>query len=240
MTDVRVSKGFLITIGVVAGGSLLALAFVLGRESGSGSALPPPAKIERVAPRVRDEPVPLPTPASAPGTSHAEAPPAFVPVSPAAAPGTAAAPSAAPFGSAWSDAGSDDARASVAAYFDTVERVQAGSVSGEAESIAREIASALASGDASGVDKLIGETEAAKAGLAAVAPPAPCAAHHREAVASLDDALDVLRALKTAMASSDPVAALPAVMAKGQALRTRADFLQKEEQALRERYGLRR
>jgi hypothetical protein len=42
------------------------------------------------------------------------------------------------------------------------------------------------------------------------------------------------------MESSDPVAALSAVTAKGQALRTRADFLQKEEQALRERYGLRR
>ena len=156
------------------------------------------------------------------------------------APQAAAGQLAAPAGSERSNAGSDPARADVAAYFDAVERVQVASASGNPETVGQEMASALASGDTSSLDKMIRETEAAKAGLAVVVTPAPCATHHREALASLDDALEVLRSLKAAMESSDPVAALSAVTTKGQALRTRADFLQKEEQALRERYGLRR
>jgi hypothetical protein len=131
-------------------------------------------------------------------------------------------------------------RAAVAAYFDAVERIQVGSMSGNAESVGQEMASALASGDTSSLDKMIRETEAAKARLAAVSPPAPCAAHHRESVGSLDDALDVLRSLKAAMESQEPVAQLANVSARAQALRSRAEVLQKEELALKERYGLKR
>ena len=128
-------------------------------------------------------------------------------------------------------------RAAVAAYFDAVERIQVGSMSGEAESVGQEMAAALANGDTSGLDKMIRETEAAKARLAAVPPPAPCAAHHRESLGSLDDALEVLRSLKAAMESPDPAAQLAGVSARAQALRSRADVLQKEELALRERYA---
>jgi hypothetical protein len=71
-----------------------------------------------------------------------------------------------------------------------------------------------------------------------VAPPASCAAHHRESLASLDDAMEVLRSLKTAMESSEPATQLASVSAGAAALRSRADALQREELALRERYGL--
>ena len=111
-------------------------------------------------------------------------------------------------------------------------------MSGEAEGVANEMAAALAKGDSSGLDRMIRETEAAKESLAALTPPASCAAHYRESLASLDDAMEVLRSLKTAMESSEPAAQLASVSARATELRSRADALQKEELALRQRYGL--
>src|ERR1035438_9880374 len=61
---------------------------------------------------------------------------------------------------------------------------------------------------------MIQETEAAKESLAALTPPASCAAHHRESLGSLDDALEILRSLKTAMESPEP-AALPTFVLRG-------------------------
>ena len=121
-----------------------------------------------------------------------------------------------------------------------VDRIQLGAIDGEAEGVANEMAAALANGDTSGLDKMIGETESAKTSLAAVSPPAVCATHHRETLASLDDALAVLGALKGAMGSPDPAGQLANVSARATALRSRADALQKEEQELRLRYGLKR
>ena len=233
------SKGFLVGLGAVAAAALLALAFVLGRESGSSSAPPPATKIERVAPRKVDEPPPSsdPTATRVPEITERLLVPAQAPL-PAqlgVSPGQPSAPV-----ESRSNAGSDPERASVAAYFDAIERIQSGAVGGDPNGVATEMASALASGDTSSLDKMIQDTESAKARLAAVVPPAPCAAHHRESLASLDDALDVLRALKMTMSSSEPAAQLGTVSDKAQTLRTRADALQKEEQRLRERYGLKR
>jgi hypothetical protein len=50
--------------------------------------------------------------------------------------------------------------------------------------------------------------------------------------------MEVLRSLKTAMESSEPATQLASVSVRATALRSRADTLQKEERALRERYGL--
>ena len=100
------------------------------------------------------------------------------------------------------------------------------------------MAAALAKGDTSGLDRMIRETEAAKESLAALTPPASCAAHHRGSLGSLDDALEILRSLKTAMESPEPAVQLPGVAARATALRSRVDVLQREEVALRQRYGL--
>ena len=71
-------------------------------------------------------------------------------------------------------------------------------------------------------------------------PPAPCAAHYRESVASLDDGLAMLKALKAAVESPDPVGALGTVGSRATELRSRAEALQREDAALRQRYGLAR
>ena len=238
------SKGLLIGVVAVAAASLLALAYQLGRASESGSVPAPSTRIERAGPRPQGESPQVPTPAAESIVEHADTRPAFGPAPFApeqgAAPQAAAGQAPAPVESERGSAGSDPLRAAVAAYFDAVERSQVGAMSGEAESVAREMAAALTSGDTSSLDKLIRETEAAKARLAAVTPPAPCATHYRESLGSLDDALEVLRSLKTAMESPDPVVQLPNVSIRATALQSRASLLQKEEMALRERYGLKR
>jgi hypothetical protein len=229
VANVSVSKRLLIGVVAVAAVSLLALVFLLGRESRSGSVSAPLTRIERVAPRAQEGPPPLPTSAAVLITEHPETRPAPAPAPSTPVQGAALLIAASP---------APAERASVAADFDVVDHIQAGAMSGEAESVGQEMATALAKGDTSGLDKMIRETEAAKQSLAAVAPPAPCAAHHRESLASLDDAMEVLRSLKTAMESSEPATQLASVSARATALHSRADTLQKEELALRERYGL--
>ena len=85
---------------------------------------------------------------------------------------------------------------------------------------------------------MIRDSEAARGKLAALVPPAPCSAHHRESLASLDDALEMLRSLKTAMESPDPVAQLAGIANRATNVRSRAEALQTQELALRRRYGL--
>ncbi|MEO8585554.1 MAG: hypothetical protein ABI584_05295 [Acidobacteriota bacterium] len=236
MEKVSVSRGFLIGVVGVAAAALLALAFALGRESGTGSVAAPSTRIQRIAPPApRAQDVSPPPPTSS--TRIMDRLEAWV---------AGPAPSGPVQGAATQTAASqvppalDGERAAVAAYFDAVERIQAGAANGDPNGIAQEMAAALANGDTSALDKMIRETEAAKTRLAAIPPPAPCAAHYRESVGSLDDALEVLRSLKAAMESSEPVAQLANVTTRATALRSRAEALQKEELALRERYGLKR
>ena len=236
METVRVNKRLLIGVVAVGAVSLLALAFALGRASCSGSTAPQPSESENPRrpaspvsdPRAPDRQAQLPSwpnPPSASITDPSAGPPAS---------GPASAPSAGDRGGA----ADDPDRAAVAAYFNAVDRIQPGTVSGDAESAAREMAAALAKGDTSELDRMIRETEAARESLVAITPPATCAAHYRESLGSLDDAIEMLRALKMAMESSDPAAQLTVVAGRAGALRSRSEALQKEELALRQRYGL--
>jgi hypothetical protein len=235
MEKVSVNKGLLIGVVAVGAASLLGLAFLLGRASVSGTPSGQPLGRELPGgvvaspvsePRALDlqaQPLPPPTPAAASITEPVET-----------------RPSPAPTAVERGSAGSDSARAAVAAYLDAVEQIQPGRMSGDAEGAANNMAAALARGDTSDLDRMIRETEAAKESLAGLTPPASCAALHRESLGSLDDALEVLRSLKTAMESPEPAARLTDVASRATALRSRSEALQKEELALRQRYGLTR
>jgi len=239
---VSVNKGILIGIVTVAAASLLGVAFLLGRLSGSASPAAP-ASGRALARGPVASPPPMPAPADVPIAEAVDAP---TPAPEASTPGPIVLPPVAEATLAPAIAGEprgtppDPARAAVAAYLDAVDNIQPGKMSGSAEGVANEMAAALAKGDTSGLDKIIRETEAAKASLAALTPPAACAAHHRESLASVDEALEVLRSLRTAMQSPDPAAQLAGVAARATALRSRAEAVEKEEQALRKRYGLTR
>ena len=256
MEKVSVNKGLLIGVVAVAAGSLLWLAFLLGRASGSGA--PPVQASERGRPGGVSA-----SPVSGPGAVDQQAAPLPPPTRSAVSimdyagtrPARGAAPSApdgrdalnaAPGVSPASvsgergSAGSDPARAEVAAYFDAIDRIHPGNMSGDAEGVASEMAGALAKGDTSGLDRMIRDTETARESLAALTPPAPCAAHYRESLGSLDDALEVLRSLKKAMESPEAAVQLTGIATRAAALRNRSEALQKEELALRQRYGLTR
>lgn len=248
MTNVNVNRGALAGLVAVAALSLLAVAFLLGRASGSSNApaaAPPAGGVPSSGPVTRPaEPQTLPAAALAPA-----APPNGEPASPPGAPFPASTlptsdvpqllPTAPPPATA-ARAAAEPERAAVAAYLDAVDRIQPAQIGGTAESAANELAAALAKGDTSGLDAMIRDSEAAKAKLAAIVPPASCAAHYRESAASLDDGLAMLRALKAAVESPDPVATLAGVGTRATELRSRADALQREDAALRQRYGLAR
>ena len=243
MATVSVEKRLLWALAGVAGLSLLAVAYLLGRASGGA---------ERSAPRL-DEAAPVF--ATPPAAAGAAVPTALSPPPPSAEPAIAALPSlSAPQSEAHAGPEppapflptplpapglppppDDPERAAVAAYLDAVDAIQASGLAGSPESVANEMAVALARGDASGLDGLVREAEEARRRLLGISPPAACAAHHRETLGSFDDALGMLRALKAATGSPDPASALADVAARATALKARAERLKAEEEALRRR-----
>ena len=254
MEKVPVSKRLLIGLVAVSAGSLLAVAFLLGRSSAPSTPPEGPARAREAAaysPETRSAggSTLAPTPAAALGSDPLGAYPASqtVPVLSADRTVSRELPLA-PMPPATLDAPAmgnspgaiDPASAAVAKYLDAVDQIQPANVSGGAESIAGEMAAALARGDTSGLDGMIRDSEAARQRLAALRPPETCAAHHRETLGSLDDALEMLKSLKSAMESSDPAGALANVASRANTLRTRAEALQNEDRALRQRYGLSR
>lgn len=253
MEKVSVNKGLVVGLVAVAAVALLAVAFLLGRSSRSGDSSGAPLQGRQVVtsgPEARsaEEPSLLRTPAEAPVSGLATERPtleaggllpgdrtpsneAFAQTSPDAGSSSTAGDSAGP---------TDPVSASVAEYFAAVDQIQPAKLNGSPESVATEMAGALANGDTSGLDAMIRQTEEAKGRLAALRPPAPCTSHHNMSLESLDDAIGMLGALRSSMRSSDPAAGLASVQARASALQARAEALQKEERDLRQRYGLTR
>lgn len=254
MEKVNVNKGLLIGLVAVAATSVLAVAFLLGRSSGSGQPVGQPEQSRVVVPsgreaRSAEAPALVRTPAEAPVSGFATERPASetVPYLPEDRTGSQGAllTLSPPAGGAPTTTGgptgaTDPVSAAVAKYLDAVDQIQPANLNGSPESVATGMAEALARGDSSGLDAMIRQTEGARERLAALRPPAPCAAHYEKSLESLDDAVGMLRALKSSMQSSDPAAGLAAVSARAGLLQTRAEALQKEDRALRQRYGLTR
>lgn len=253
MGEVRVKRSLLIGLVSVTGLALLAVAFLLGRSAGSGHPEGAPSREPTIVvsgserrsagepPLLRDRGAP-PVDALATAPASSDAVPSL-PADRGGAPGMlAAAPTttgALP-NAGDSPAAVDPASAAVARYLADVDQIQPASLNGSPESVATEMATALARGDTSGLDAMIRQTEAAKERLVAVRPPAPCTVHYQKSLESLDDAVEMLRALKRSMQSADPVAGLASVQARASILQTRAEALQSEDRALRQRYGLAR
>ncbi len=254
MNEVRVKRSLLIGLVAVAGVALLAVAFLLGRTSGSGhpEGIPSQGRTTVVSgPEVRsaEEPPLSQNPGEFPADSVATAPPpsesaAFRTEDRAGSSGAEPAPALPAVGAPTTPgdlaAEADPVAAAVAKYLADVDQIQPANLNGSPESVATEMATALARGDTSGLDAMIRQTEAAKGRLAAVRPPAPCAVHYQKSLESLDDAVEMLRALKSSMQSPDPVSGLANVQARASILQTRAEALQSEDRALRQRYGLTR
>jgi hypothetical protein len=253
MAEVPLKRSLLIGLVSVTGVALLAVAFLLGRTSGSGlpAGAASPERTTVVSgsePRSAGEPPLLKDPGAPPADTLGTAPASSeaVPFLPGVRSGSPGTPAAAQPSTGTTPiegeppAATDPASAAVAKYLADVDQIQPANLSGSPESVAAEMATALARGDTSGLDAMIRQTEAAKERLAAVRPPAPCALHYEKSLESLDDAVEMLRALKSSMQSPDPVAGLASVQARAGILQTRAEALQNEDRALRQRYGLAR
>lgn len=232
MKQVEVSRELLIGLVAACAAALLALAFMLGRASGgSRSTIPAPAGQAPLSPPPAD---PLAAQPGDPQAAPPAEPQAAQPAEPAPAPApTAPAVQAAP--RAATPAKAAGPGAAVASYFHALERIQPGQLSGDPEAMAKGVLAGLVKGDTSGIDGMIQQSEAARASLDALTPPAPCAAYHQESLAALDDSLGMLRSLRTAIQAGS----MPAdFAAQAELLRTRTEKLQKMEKDLRARYRL--
>ncbi len=217
MAKVEVPKGILIALGSALAAALLALVFLLGRESGRRGAM--------------GNLTPMAQPGSAlPVSAGARLNPA--PVAPSLSP--APAPLVAP-GPAEPQ---DPQRPAVAAYFAALDRIAPGQLAGDPQTLAQEMVAGLAKGDTSGFDRLAGQAVEARRKVAALVPPASCAAFHQESLALLDENLGMLKSVQRALEGADAEGSLASMVAHAQALQARSDALQRADKALRQRYGL--
>ena len=224
MGQVLVSRGLVAGLAGTAGAAVLALVFLLGRASAPaprGLAPSPPAPAAAPAAEA---------PAQVPATTEAPAPEPAAPPAPPAALRPVVRPAVPP-----PAAGSSE-RAAVQAYFAAVERIQPAQ-SGDPDAVAQQLVGGLAKGDSSGLDGMFQQAQATRARLAAITPPAPCAAFHRESLAVLDGGLEMMQSLKQSLASSGQGgSALQDLSARANELKARSEALQAQEKALRQRY----
>ncbi len=221
VAKVEIPKGLLIGLVGVAAAGVLGMVFLLGRETGRGAPLE----------RRRDST----STAASQGSAIPASPKTAVAEEPIAEPASSGQPVAVhpgppiPLG--------DPARVAVAAYFLALETIQPGS-SGDPETMAQQVVAGLGKGDTSGFDAMIQQAQAAKDRLSAIAPPPPCAAYHRESLASLEAGLGLMRAMKRALSSPEQDMQMSNLTDQANALKARSEALQRHEKALRERFGL--
>ncbi len=222
MVQVTVDRKLLWGLGLGCSVALLGLAFLLGRQSAE----------PRVAHATQVPGGPQPMPALELSPS---APPSLTTPPSPETPSATAVPSTVVPAAASGDA---PMRQAVAAYFASIDALQPGGLGGEPQALAQEIVGGLGKGDSSGLDRIIQQTEATRQKLSSLQPPAPCVAHHRACLASLQESLGLLRSLRGAADASDG-SQLAHLTANAQGMQARAEALQREDEALRRRFGLR-
>jgi len=125
----------------------------------------------------------------------------------------------------------------VADYFAVLDTVQEGKLADNPQSFAQELLQSAMGGDVSGLDRIIRQLEEGRAKTLAVAPPASCREFHRGSLALADESLQVMRSMRTALASKD-LSALAAIGQRAQSLKARAEDLDRRERAIKRQYGL--
>jgi hypothetical protein len=227
---VTLPRWALVALACALGGSLLLVAYLLGRESAR------PEPVLTVARPTR--PVPPPTATAAPPVAESPAPavdafaapPSESPTWPAAprqlAPATPSGGEPAPVPTRPGPATSE-----VEAYFARLEQVQLNDVSTSPEA-AQQMLSAMTGGDTSQFDRLLAEAERAEREVRSISPPERCRAYHAALLELLHDSTLMLGDLKKAIGAEDSNQLL-ALGAKAADLQRRGDALKEQEKALR-------
>lgn len=208
------SRGLVVGLVVALGVCLLVIGIFIGRES------------------ARPEP-PLPVaPAGAPPAATKPLPPIFEPPPPPATsskrPPPAPPPRSAPVDS--------EEKRQVAQYFRDVDRLQNVDVD-DPQASAQALVNAAASGDTSGLQKLLAQARSAEAQARALTPPPPCAAYHGKLLSVLGNSQQMLQKLAASLGSGN-LDGLTSLLSSANAEKERAETLARDEKELKRRYGL--
>jgi len=231
---VHVPRWVLATLVALLVVAITALAFMLGRESARPAtpAAAPTFTYRETAPATPLTPATAtPLPAAAGPVPPPRAPaPTLQP--PAAAPrpaASAAAPAPPPADLPY--------LAEVAAYFHEIDNIHPGEMAGDPNQFAQEILNNAMSGDLSGFDRLIQQSERSQSRLRSLQPPPPCQQYHRTAVALTSESLTILRDMREALRQSH-ADNFSAISARATQMQVRAQTLQSQEIELKRRYGI--
>ena len=253
--QVEVPRQALVGLVVLALAALLAVAFLLGRESNRPdlSSLPSPT-LQVPAPQVpsprpappapaAELPAPAPPPAlPVPSPPPPPAPPvqAVPPALPAARPPAAPPRAPAPPPSAEPSTPPVDPveREHAARYFRNLESsVGAASSWQDPEALARSVLEQGASGDSSGFDSLLAANRQALERVRGLSVPKSCARHHQLTEETMAAGQDLLQRMRQAILKGD-TSQLTALAVEGQVMQAQVDQLKTLTRDLKARYGL--
>ena len=227
---VEVSRGLLIALVTASIAGVLAVTYLVGRESGRR---PPPVPATTITlasaggapPDTRSVPT---ADASAPTLPASEIPPA---ASRMRAPTETLSPNAA-------SSPHDTLRDDVASYFREVDTIQGqASSGGDPQALAQKLLEQAASGDMSGLDALAAANQKVRDGLRAIPVPAPCQGHHRLTLALLDESIGMLQRIKGRIGGAD-AGALASMPAEAHELERRTKEVDAMAAEIKRRFGL--
>jgi len=237
---VEVPRRLLLALGLALAGALVALAFLLGRASVGGPALPVVATATRgeaPAPRtVEPEPEPdRPAAAAADQRMAATQPEAAAQAEAATQPEPAPPGAPAPTPSA---ATPENERSAVAGYFAALDAVERqAKVWSDPQELALQLMQQLVTGNNSGLDGLVASQRQARSRIAALVPPAACREHHTQVLQLMDESLVLLAGLGQALTAADS-GVLDSFTAKARDLEARAKRVDAQGVELKRQFGL--
>jgi hypothetical protein len=127
-------------------------------------------------------------------------------------------------------------KAAVARYFRAVGALQNVEV-GNPQAAATELVNSAASGDSSGLQKLVAQAREAERKAQAVTPPPPCAHYHKQLVAVLAESRAMMQQLERSVGGGN-LDGLQALLGRANATKGRSEALAREERQIKSRYGI--
>ena len=220
------SRRVIIVLSVSLAVSLVAVGFLIGRESNRPSPLLNVPVIAPTLPAITEPAPPLPSIAAAPSPAR-PAPP-----KPPTGPHRLTAPSPLPAD------GDTSEKAAVERYFAATDPLQNADVDNP-EAAGNSLMEAASSGDLSGLRALTAKAHAAEAKARALTPPPACAAYHQQLLRLLGQNRGLFQRLESGIGGGD-VGELPALLEQANGAKAHADALAREEHAVKKRFGITR
>lgn len=228
MADVSVPRSVLVALGAVVVGLLVAVAFLVGRESGRQSGPQPVHAVIRPPARPSTLPPDPPPDETRPTAAVPKAPVNPLTVVEVPQPATQMR---APPPSGWTNL------SEVAAYLRAIDAIQIGSGGGGAEGFAQGLMAAAGEGDLGPLRDVVNDARDAERKAQSISPPAACRAYHAKLVGMLGESRRMMEELERAMANSDGEA-LAGIASRATAMQGRVDALKAEGDAIKKRHGI--